>query len=292
MQIGPTHAPRPQLQVALIHNHTPDRNDRLVPALEQLSGALDASLTLVGWQPPLQSHSFGMRLWRDWRYYRLQCSWSRYRRFGLRQTIGITRAFISKTLAGHFSQAHRARMCRISQIETLVTAKHIAAWQAFLETDATYLLCCEDDLVVQSDSVDRLRTLLASDDLGAGLRYIDLAGGLPIAMLGVDRLLARRDGARVFYARAVTNTACCYLLSRPLAERFMAKLIRNPELRLVGIDWMMNAILMTLNDNQVGCDALHFDPPIFGHGSFTGDHVSWMQIALDPGQNLSGNANA
>jgi hypothetical protein len=247
---------------------------------------------MISWQPPLKSHSLAMRLWRDWRYYRLQLGWSRYRRFGLRQAIGITRAFVATTIAGHLAKAHRDKMRRISQIETLVTAKHIAAWQGFLETDATHLLCCEDDLVIKADSAERLKSLLAGPDLGVGLRYIDLAGGLPLDKLGIDRLEASRDGDKTFYVRAVTNTACCYLLSRPLAEQFMAQIILKPELRLVGIDWMMNAMLMTLAANRVHCDALHFQPPIFNHGTFTGDYVSWMQVALASGSPTAGQVSA
>lgn len=280
--------PSKRLAVALIHNHQPDRNNRLIPALQRLCADLNAPLLLFGWQPPLRAHTLVMRLWRDWRYYRLQLAWSDYRRFGLRQSIGITRAFVMKTLLGLLNATHRARMCRISHIETLVTAKHIAAWQAFLETDATHLLCCEDDLVIKPDSIDRLRNLLVGADLDPGLRYIDLAGGLPVEMLGIDRLVANRDGDKTFYARAITNTACSYLLSRQLAEEFMTQLIRSPELRLVGIDWLMNAMLMTLSTEQTTCDALHFDPPIFGHGTFTGDYVSWMKIALDTGKTPSG----
>jgi hypothetical protein len=280
--------PCKRLTVALIHNHQSDRNGRLVPALEQLCASFDASLVMVSWQPSLRSHTLATRLRRDWRHYRLQLAWSRYRKFGLRHAIGITRAFATKTLVGHLDTAHRARMCRISQIETLVTAKHIVAWQAFLESDATHLLCCEDDLVIKADSIDRLRNLLTGPDLDSGLRYIDLAGGLPVTMLDIDRLVANRSGDKTFYVRGVTNTACSYLLSRELAEQFMTQLIRNPELRLVGIDWMMNAMLMTLHAKQTTCDALHFDPPIFGHGTFTGDYVSWMQIALASGKTPSG----
>jgi hypothetical protein len=273
-QEGATQSINRNLHTALIHNHQTDRNAYLVPALNQLCATFACSLTMIGWQPPLRSHTLAMRLWRDWRYYRLQLAWSDYRRFGLRQSIGITRAFVMKTLLGLLNATHRARMCRISHIETLVTAKHIAAWQAFLETDATHLLCCEDDLVIKPDSIDRLRNLLVGADLDPGLRYIDLAGGLPVEMLGIDRLVANRDGDKIFYACATTNTACCYLLSRPLAERFMAQLVSDPKLRLVGIDWMMNSMLMTLAAERVQCDALHFDPPIFGHGTFTGVYMS------------------
>jgi len=116
--------------------------------------------------------------------------------------------------------------------------------------------------------------------MGSGLHYIDLAGGLPLASLEVDRLVAGRAGDRIFYTHATTNTSCCYLLSRPLVARFMAEIALAPSLRLVNIDWMINAILMRLRAAAIACDALHFDPPIFGHGSLTGDYASQIQAAL------------
>lgn len=273
----------PRLHVALVHNHEASRNRVLVPQLDALCAMLGAGLTKVGWQPPVQPHSAAMRLYRDWRYYRLALGWSRYRGHGAAGAVATTREHFLGVLSRHRTADRRARMRRISRIETLVTAKHVAAWQAFLETDATHLLCCEDDLVFNPDSVDRLRALLASPALLGDLRYIDLAGGLDVAALRVDALVAGRAADHIRYAGIVTNTACCYLLPRELAAHFMRLLLGRPELRLVGIDWMINAMAMALRSEGVMCDALHFVPPVFGHGTFTGAHLSWFQAALTAG---------
>lgn len=275
--------PPVKLHIALVHNHQPNRNAYLLPRLEALAASFDAPLTLIAWQPPLVPHGLALRIRRDWRYYRLQLAWSRYRGHGTRAAIGIHRGFASQLAALARDPAKRQRLCRISTIETIVTAKHITAWQAFLDGDATHLLVCEDDLVFRPDSEPRLRAALADAAATPQLRYVDIAGGLAPDLLGIDRLVAARDDGRVHYARAVTNTACGYLLSRELAGQYLAILLRRPELRLVGIDWMMNAMLMQLQRDGIVVTGLHHDPPIFGHGTFSGDYTSWMQVALAGG---------
>ncbi|OYU16226.1 MAG: hypothetical protein CFE37_02465 [Alphaproteobacteria bacterium PA4] len=272
--------PPARLHIALVHNHQPDRNAYLLPRLEALSTAFAAALTLVAWQPPLVPHKLMMRVYRDWRQYRLQLAWSRYRGFGVRAALGIHRGFAGQLAALARDPARRQRLCRISTVETFVTAKHIVAWQAFLDGDASHLLVCEDDLIFHPDSADRLRAALTDAAATPGLRHVDLAGGLAPDRLGIDRLVTARDDGRIHYARAVTNTACGYLLSRELAGHFLAILLRRPDLRLLGIDWMLNAMLMQLRRDGIAVTGLHHDPPIFGHGTFSGAYTSWMQVAL------------
>ena len=264
-----------RLHVALVHNHNADRNAYLIPRLQDLCAELDASLRMVAWQPALVPHSIGRSLYRLWLYYRFKLAWARYRGFGLKYAINITRLYLVPRLFEYFSATRRNRLLRMSRIETFVTAKHIAAWQSFIETDATHMFCCEDDLIFRDDSARRLRDVLQTPAT-PGFHYIDVAGGFAIKDLMIDRLVKKAEDDRILYDPATTNTACGYLLSRDLVAKFLELVADRPDLRLVGIDWMINGMLMIMRTDGVPCDALHFTPPIFAHGTYSGDYVSWM----------------
>jgi GR25 family glycosyltransferase involved in LPS biosynthesis len=166
---------------------------------------------------------------------------------------------------------------RNSFIETVVTDKHIRAWSAFLESDADFMICFEDDAVFKDDSTQRLNELL--DDLARRLPdiliYVDLAGGCERDMLKIDTLETGRDASFRFYRKPVTNTACSYLMSRPLVTIFIEMIVRRPWLRLIGIDWMMNKLFILAANDGIECSCMHASPTIFKHGSFTGEYKTW-----------------
>lgn len=268
-----------RLHVALVHNNQADRNAYLVPRLQALCEKLGASLTMVGWQPTVVPHPAGRTIYRLWLYYRLKLAWSRYRGYGLKQAINITRLYMIPRLFQFLDTKRVGKLGRMSRIETFVTGKHIAAWRSFIETDATHLFCCEDDLVFRDDSVERLHEVLSTPRASSSFHYIDVAGGFPIKELMIDRLVKSVEDDHILYVPATTNTACGYILPRDLAAMFLEFVADRQDLRLVGIDWMINAMLMIMRNNGVACDAVQFTPPIFAHGTFSGDYVSWMQIA-------------
>ncbi len=272
---------RQVLQITLVHNHYADRNAYLVPLLANLAGETGASFTQVAWQPPVVPHDRWMRLYRDWRNATQALAWAHYRRRPGKAWRQQPRVFLGQCFAALGNSEAQLRRRRSSFIETCVTAKHIAAWTSFLENGADQLLVCEDDLVFRPDSNARFAAALAAACQAEGLQYIDLAGGFPPADLGVDQLEAGRDGDRVLYEPAVTNTGCGYLLSRPLATEFLGIVQRRPRLRLIGISGMINAMLIDMRKRGLVCTAVHHDPTVFGHGSFTGDYVSWLAVVLD-----------
>jgi hypothetical protein len=272
---------RPVLQITLVHNHAADRNAYLVPLLTTLAGETAARFTEVAWQPPVVPHDRWMRLYRDWRNARMAIAWAHYRGRAGKAWRQQPRVFLRQCFAALGNAEAELRRRRSSFIETCVTAKHIAAWTSFLESGADHLLVCEDDLVFRPDSNARFAAALAAASQAEGLQYVDLAGGFSPPDLGVDRLEAGRDGDRVLYDPAVTNTGCSYLLSRPLANEFMAIVQRRPRLRLIGISGMINTMLMDMRKRGLACTAVHYDPTVFGHGSFTGDYVSWLAVVLD-----------
>ncbi len=158
-----------------------------------------------------------------------------------------------------------------------MTDKHIRAWSAFLDSDADLLLCCEDDAVFKENSVQRVNDLIEmlAYRVGNGPIYVDLAGGCRYDEIKIDNLEVGRDDAFRFYAKPVTNTACAYLMNRPLVSTFHDILTRKPWLRLIGIDWLMNKLFITMAKSKVECACMHADPTIFKHGTTTGDYVAW-----------------
>ncbi|MCJ7546066.1 MAG: hypothetical protein MUP30_04490, partial [Deltaproteobacteria bacterium] len=161
---------------------------------------------------------------------------------------------------------------RHSFIETIVTDKHIRAWNTFIETGCDYLVCFEDDAIFMDDSIRRMCNLF--DTLSKkgikNLVYVDLAGGCELADLRISFLETHRGDGFRYYLKPVTNTACAYLLSKPLVSVFLAHLVKRPRLRLIGIDWMMNKLFMLTIKDTVECLCMHADPTIFKHGSTTG----------------------
>lgn len=161
----------------------------------------------------------------------------------------------------------------------MVTDKHIRAWAAFLDAGGDFLICFEDDAVFKEDSIQRVADLLgtlAHKD-PSSLVYVDLAGGCRLEELRIDKLESRRDASFRYYCKPVTNTACAYLLSRPLVAHFHDTLTRRPWLRLIGVDWMMNKLLMLIEKGGIQCHCMHADPTIFKHGSTTGEYAPWTR---------------
>jgi hypothetical protein len=176
-----------------------------------------------------------------------------------------------------FSHVEMERFRRVGAVEMIVTAKHIAAWREFLDSEGDYLIMMESDAVFLLDSETRMRRCLATVSPPDRLLYIDLAGGFRRNVLNVEHIISyERDGFTYFDLPA-TNTACVYLLSRAAVRSFCTTLGRLPYLRWIGIDWMINAIMMehVKQGWQISC--MHANPPIFRHGSFAGQYNTWKR---------------
>ncbi|MGN8151202.1 hypothetical protein [Rhizobium rhizogenes] len=271
--------------LCLVHNG--DARARLaLRQLEKLAciGAnLDAKIIQFSFQPVIVPHSKRHAWRRTLIYRRLAEEWSRYRNLPrpkkrLREKLSFYRRALKSWRRERDTVTAWQRR---SAIEVNVTDKHIRAWYSFLETGADFILVMEDDAVFEVD------TLLLFKDVLQFVRervvedkplYIDLAGGCSLQDLEIDFLRGEKVLNRFrIYKRPVTNTACCYLLSRSLVENFVATLIDHPEYRLIGIDWMMNQLFIDLWAKNVVVDCVHAEPPIIRHGSVTGDFISWQQ---------------
>jgi len=269
--------------IALIHNNDVKRNAYIRPLLEKLqdfiSGNFDIKFIEIAYQPEIKPHIRLIAFLRDIMIQKLNRDWLRYRL--------LKPPFLLRHIASFFKSVlktkryvHGSSWLHSSAVETVVTDKHIRAWEFFLDTGADFLICFEDDLVFKDDSIQRVLGLLdlISESNENKLIYIDLAGGFQTDNLKIDKLESHRDNSFKYYSKPVTNTVCGYLLSRSLTSRFHEILLRRPWLRLIGADWMVNKLFILLNKSGTDCLCMHSEPTIFKQGSMIGEYFSMLRI--------------
>ena len=264
--------------IALIHNNNEKRNTYIRPCLTGLRGHLLKQFKVesieISYQPTIKPHGLLMSVLRDFYYSVLDYKWRRYlsmSAFLPYQTLAFIFRFVKKIVDVKKSEAWR----KSSAIEMALADKHIRAWAAFLETGADYLVCFEDDAIFRSDSEQRLSELLKTlENKELSAIYVDLAGGCKRDTLKIDKLQLKQDSFFRYYKKPATNTACVYLISRPLIVAFYDVIIKRPHLRLIGADWLMNAIFIIMENANLNSDCMHADPTIFCHGSITGSYLS------------------
>lgn len=270
--------------IALIHNNNVQRNTYIRPQLEKMSGGLAMHIASekieVSFQSEIKPHGTAMAFMRDVMYRKLDREWHRYRLLKplnlVRDVVGFLKCSFIKYAAKRNEMG--AQWKRNSAIEVTVAEKHVRAWGKFLDTDADFLICFEDDAVFKDDSVQKINDLLdtlSRKNCDTPI-YVDLAGGCELDKLKIDNLETGQDASFRFYSKPVTNTACAYLMSRSLVSTFHATLTRRPWLRLIGIDWMMNSLFIRLANDGLECICMHADPTAFKHGTTTGEYVSWQ----------------
>jgi len=153
---------------------------------------------------------------------------------------------------------------KIVNIESIVTSKHIKAWQYFIDkTQFDYIIVFESDLIIdETRSVNALEKLLQEFKREKNI-YIDLAGGFPVESImsstNLYSLNVESNAARKFCC----NTACAYLMSRQLIINILStegKLTEH-----FPIDFYINYKANTIK-NKILC--VHPKNRPFGHGSF------------------------
>jgi hypothetical protein len=140
-------------------------------------------------------------------------------------------------------------------------------------------LVFEDDVSCQPDSLARLAALLQA--LPSVLQqqpalYLDLAGGYPPGqVLPLDQALLGGTAIADWWLPAVhTNTACAYLASGPLLQRWLRALDQQPALAELPIDHLINCASAR---QAPQAPSGHWREPPFRHGSFCGLARSWQQ---------------
>ena len=272
------------LSIALIHNNQVDRLAHVRPAIKDLAIALGDRFHVdafeICWQPDVKSHGLFNALMRDGLYRHLAREWAVYRKIGISPFARDWVSFLKYALRKYLlRKSERLVWQRNSAIEMIVTAKHMRAWEVFVESNADYLLVFEDDVRFRPDTIARFndQVIPTIRSLGNRALYVNLAGGCQYEDLRIEKLESKRNGDLVFYSKPVTNTACAYLINKSLVKKFVSKLVEQPLLRLIGIDWLMNKLFISMGDDAEKCVCVHFYPTIFDHGSFTGQYISWQK---------------
>lgn len=274
-----------QLQAYLIHHHDPDR-ERQRQAIGDLLQQLGIHLTAISEQSPLQPLPQGWpgrwlvlrghqaRLAADFAQRRLRQPRHRMELLGreawvrckqLLQLLGC----VEEQLASAWRQL---------QVEAIVSGKHGQAWRLALEAGVDAALVFEDDVAVTAGSLQRLEALLQA--LPQLLQrhpqlFCDLAGGYPLEQVVPLSLALPPLAPLEWLVPGVhTNTACAYLVSRPLLQVWRRAEQRRPGCARLAIDHRINRVsAFGVADAVCG----HWQEPPFRHGSFCGLARSWQQ---------------
>ncbi|UTW00181.1 glycosyltransferase family 25 protein [Marinomonas rhizomae] len=268
-----------KVYLGLVHNNSAHVGD-VKNEIETLKLVLqkdgkDVEIGYSSYQPEIHNHSVFRFLKRRFEYFKLMLKWNAHKESG-----GQFRFFISSFL-WFLRVVDLKKLTRHSIIETFVTDKHLRLWFSAIE-DSDYIVIFEDDVIFKKESISNLEKVINFAEASENkILYFDLAGGLDIKALGISGLKVFDNisdelssiGA-VHYEKIVTNTACGYMLSKGLLKEFLAILIENPSYRDTSIDWLMNRLSIEMKNHQR--ESFHFNPPIFNHGSFTGEYQSWQ----------------
>lgn len=268
------------LYIALIHNQEPNRivtARQSASILNQVAGAVHQAYE-IWWQPQhLQALQIYKLVVSDAQFCYLLANWSKYLGRKYFRWFAAIKFFITHRFADYFARTRLKARRRRRAIEILLTAKHIQAWESFLQSDARYLAVMESDVALSECTKARLENellpLLENAPLDQAL-YIDLAGGCTGQELGCSDLSVARISGFLRYERAITNTACAYIISRPLAEKFVSAIWQAPNWRNINADWLMNLLFMKILSSRGKVVCYHAQPPIFKHGSVEAVYAS------------------
>lgn len=264
-------------RIALIHNQDKGRLDHIRPAIQKLADRWAGEVIEIFEQPPVRPHSRLFTFWRALCFRRADDMWRDYRQLKPKRWHSrvVSHAKLINKLA--LRTVHKRNERRASAIEMIVSGKHIEAWRRFAAQGGDFLLVFEDDAVFKPQSIegfDRVRAWLEGRRPGGDF-YMDIAGGLTQEDLQLSAIPQERLDGFIQFSKPVTNTACGYILSAHTAASFCAILDNRPWFRLLGIDWLINMLMVERLRMGSTFTCLHAVPPIVEHGSLTGAYAAW-----------------
>ena len=161
-------------------------------------------------------------------------------------------------------------------VESLVTKKHIKAWEHFLKSKKEIMIVFEDDATCKKDTEERLIDLLStSKSFNFNDSFIDLAGGLNLDNIIPPRRIEICNDELIILRGIYTNTACSYLVSRNLIELLYTEYQKTKLNKYFPIDHLINKLGLEIKKNH-SISSIHFHNPLFTHGSFEGNIKSWQ----------------
>jgi hypothetical protein len=272
-----------KILISLVHNNNKERLLYIKPQIDSLILDLkkknEVSFFEISWQANLKPINLYIGILRDLIYRKLNREWSNYReiknRFLLLDVVSFIYNFIKKYI---FKPELSQKWFKSSMVEILVTDKHIRGFSIALDSNVDYLLVFEDDTVFLENSIEKLSGLFSSLEINNDLPiYIDLAGGFEINQLYIDKLKLKEDSNFVYYTKPVTNTACCYLVNKKQIEIFCSHIVKNPFLRYLSIDHLINKLFIIQSMDKSSSFCKHASPTFFNHGSVTGQFKPWSR---------------
>jgi len=257
------------LMISLVHNSNEARNAVIRPSLTKLNSYLQTQglktvcISEIGFQCPIIPISEELAATRREMQHILELDW---------------RCYLESPIQMNFVPRISTEM-ELTQgaIELSLTDKHIRAWDNFLDSDSKLLICLEDDAIFVDDSNFGILEAIVKVRNCDAPSYVDLAGGFDINAIGLGRLFDHQDGRHLYFRKPVTNTTCGYMLNREIVMLFRKIVLNNPLFRLYPADWLINKLLIELENSKVLTKCFHTFPTVLQHGSMKGNLASTIR---------------
>jgi hypothetical protein len=267
---------------SIIHNENDARNQYLFPQIKKLKEYIEREFSVnVGeffYQPKFGNENFSINLISNFLLLRVRKEWNTYvystiANVLLKNLYLNLKFFINELL----KIKNVKKNALLKAIEREITKKHIRSWESFLESKSDFLICLEDDIIFEENSLSKMLEVLkkASAFHNESYIYIDLAGGFEIKDLKIPNSIYEMEGNFYKFSIPISNTACCYLLNRALVEQFVYHIHSRPWLNLLPLDWAINKIFIEMRCVSENFFCLHANPTIFRHGSLNNFYQKW-----------------
>ena len=216
--------------------------------------------------------------------------YQRYLRGSDSTALWIRNLYVAASKVRH---KHLSKDQRIgSSIDGLITRKHYEVWRSGLaDPSVDYIFVIEDDVRTKPNSPNSLGKTLRCIASSRPL-YVDLAGGFAqqrIARAVIDtESFPVSDGASecYFLPKLTTNTAAAYAVSRSTAAFLCSTFTSKSDFSLFAVDTFMNHAFTLLKASDKEC-CVWSVPPVFSHGSFTGETTSWRTGGASDSQDVA-----
>lgn len=270
-----------KISIILIHNNNRERYNYISPQIDRFKKELlsdfEIDFSEISKQPEIVPNKTFQTIYKKYLLWKISREWTKY-------LLHKPRIFFLDLLflLGHIAKTLKNRKLENwrSGIDMIVTDKHIRAWNNFLENETDLLMCFEDDAIFNDTSVTDFKKILRGiNKFNNKLIYLNFTSGCSPEELKFEKIELKKESGRTFYSRPVTNTGCCYMINRKLASVVLLYLLKNPELRLLTLDWLVNKIfILTYQEYKYYC--YHAEPSIFEHGSIKGNYKSWLSLGI------------
>jgi hypothetical protein len=148
-----------------------------------------------------------------------------------------------------------------------LTGKHVFIWQDFLETDADFLLVLEDDVFGHSQSSRLLAEVLQGISNLNYPVFVNLIHQFDLRSRTIEIDIPNLP-SNLYATKVFANTTGAYILNRNMASYLFEAILTNPNLRVVGADWLIGLLGMKFADSTDSI-CLNSMPGIFENQSLS-----------------------